>query len=322
MYDTDKKTLIVFHKDLDGYISALSYAIIKYNNNYVDDIQNEEFFKNLDIDKLNKYFDFFYIDYSNENLLEKIERTNYNLDDYESLVLLDFSCEIEIMKFLLNKFKNKFIWIDHHKRIYEKYEQEIKVEGLRDSNNSACVLVWLYFNLKAPLLAEYIEDMDIWNWKLDYSKQILHTLEIKFNNLYNINHNYFLQLLSNTEFLDNKKDFIKSGEMVLEKINLIANRDTVNGKVIEFNNYKTYIVNSTIKPGHISENIFENNKFNDVGLTIVWYRSYKLGIDKVSIRSRKDGNIDCSKIALKYGGNGHKNASGFIIKDINDIINI
>jgi nanoRNase/pAp phosphatase (c-di-AMP/oligoRNAs hydrolase) len=110
--------------------------------------------------------------------------------------------------------------------------------------------------------------------------------------------------------------------MVLEKINLIANRDTVNGKVIEFNNYKTYIVNSTIKPGHISENIFENNKFNDVGLTIVWYRSYKLGIDKVSIRSRKDGNIDCSKIALKYGGNGHKNASGFIIKDINDIINI
>jgi nanoRNase/pAp phosphatase (c-di-AMP/oligoRNAs hydrolase) len=36
----------------------------------------------------------------------------------------------------------------------------------------------------------------------------------------------------------------------------------------------------------------------------------------VSLRSNKNRNIDTTKISTKYGGGGHKNASGFTIDDI------
>jgi uncharacterized protein len=316
-----QKTLAVFHKDLDGYISALSYAIIIYNIKNKK-INLEEINKDIyipNIEELNKYFDFFYVDYNNENLLQKLERLNYNLNNYSNFVLLDFSCEIEIMKFLLSKFKDKFIWIDHHKRIYEKYEKDIDVNGLRDLNNSACVLVWKYFNIKPPIIAKYIEDMDLWNWKLENSKEILHTLEIKFNNLYNIDNNYFLELFKDNRFLCRQSELINLGTMIKLKINSLVTKDIISGKKIDFHNLNTYIVNSSIKPGEISENIFSNNKYNNIELVLVWYRSYKLNINKVSIRSRKDSNIDCSKIAEYYGGNGHKNAAGFIIENIDNI---
>ncbi|KKT22880.1 MAG: Phosphoesterase, DHHA1 [Parcubacteria group bacterium GW2011_GWB1_43_8b] len=40
---------------------------------------------------------------------------------------------------------------------------------------------------------------------------------------------------------------------------------------------------------------------------IVWYKEN----DGIHVSLRAQGKVDVSKIAVKYGGGGHKNASGF-----------
>ena len=48
---------------------------------------------------------------------------------------------------------------------------------------------------------------------------------------------------------------------------------------------------------------------------IIWY--FDEGVIKVSLRSIGEHNV--SKLAEKYGGGGHKNAAGFIVKSLKDI---
>ena len=40
---------------------------------------------------------------------------------------------------------------------------------------------------------------------------------------------------------------------------------------------------------------------------------------KVGLRSKKDGGADVAKISEEYGGGGHKNASGFYVKSLDDL---
>lgn len=71
----------------------------------------------------------------------------------------------------------------------------------------------------------------------------------------------------------------------------------------------------------------DSDSFVNIGLSLatVHLSIFMYEIDKefikFSLRS-KDDSIDCSKIALKYTGGGHKRAAGFTakIKDTNDII--
>jgi nanoRNase/pAp phosphatase (c-di-AMP/oligoRNAs hydrolase) len=50
----------------------------------------------------------------------------------------------------------------------------------------------------------------------------------------------------------------------------------------------------------------------DVKLAIMYYYNTTEKLYRFSIRSRKE-EIDCTLIAQKYGGNGHKESAGFKI---------
>lgn len=314
------KTIIFYHNDLDGLISALGFAY----NDYLEKIS-----KSIpDYKELRKYYYFYEVHYGMDNIFEILKKYNIDINKFEKVVIVDYSFSKETMKEFLSVFKENLIWIDHHKNIiFEMSDLEIK--GLTDINSAASVLVWEYFDKEPSLFSQYVQDMDIWTWQLPDSKDVLQYLDFLYLQIYDKDtnrdfeiNNEFLKLFDNNYFKDCFPIFKEYGKLMNTYINTKVKDDVSTGKITEFEGVKSFIVNSQFKAGYISEYIFNSELYKDIEMIIVWYRYYSKGeeqkdFDKISLRSR---NIDCSQIAKKYGGNGHPKASGFISFDFSKLI--
>jgi oligoribonuclease NrnB/cAMP/cGMP phosphodiesterase (DHH superfamily) len=314
------KTIIFYHNDLDGLISALGFAY----NDYLEKIS-----KSIpDYKELRKYYYFYEVHYGMDNIFEILKKYNIDINKFEKVVIVDYSFSKETMAKFLSVFKENLIWIDHHKNIISEMS-DLEINGLTDINFAASVLVWKYFDKEASLFSQYIQDMDIWTWQLPDSKDVLQYLDFLYLQIYDKDtnrdfeiNNEFLKLFDNNYFKDCFPIFKEYGKLMNDYINTKVKDDVSTGRTIEFEGVKSFIVNSQFKAGYISEYIFNSELYKDIEMIIVWYRYYAKGedqkdFDKISLRSR---NIDCSQIAKKYGGNGHPKASGFISSDFSKLI--
>ena len=73
----------------------------------------------------------------------------------------------------------------------------------------------------------------------------------------------------------------------------------------------------------VNSSVFESQTGNTIisrgyDIGIIW-RYLGEGDIKVSLRSKKDGEVDVCRIAERYGGGGHISAAGFILKSGIDI---
>lgn len=314
------KTLILYHNDLDGLTSALGFAY----NDYLETVSRDI----PDYKELRKYYFFYEVHYGMDNIFEILDKHNIDINRFNSVVIVDFSFSKKVMSEFLDKFKEKMIWIDHHKNIMHEMS-DLEIKGLRDTNHSASVLVWKYFNKEPSLFSQYIQDMDIWIWQLPDSKDILQYIDYLYLQIYRKDKekefeiiNDFIKFFNNDYFKKQFSNFKEHGKLMNDYINIKAKDDISTGKIITFDGIKSFVVNSQFKAGYISELIFTLPDYQDVELIIVWYRYYgkqedQKDFDKVSLRSK---NIDCSIIAKKYGGNGHPKASGFVCEDFSKLI--
>jgi len=314
------KTLILYHNDLDGLTSALGFAY----NDYLETVSKEI----PDYKELRKYYFFYEVHYGMDNIFEIFNKQNIDINRFNSVVIVDFSFSKKVMSEFLDKFKEKMIWIDHHKNIMHEMS-DLEIKGLRDTNHSASVLVWKYFNKEPSLFSQYVQDMDIWIWQLPDSKDILQYIDYLYLQIYDKNKekefkivNDFINFFNNDYFKKQFSNFKEYGKLMNDYIKIKAKDDIFTGKVIDFKGNKSFVVNSQFKAGYISEIIFTLPDYQDVELVFVWYRYYgkqenQKDFDKVSLRSK---NIDCSIIAKEFGGNGHPKASGFVCEDFSKLI--
>lgn len=94
-------------------------------------------------------------------------------------------------------------------------------------------------------------------------------------------------------------------------------------------NQKIAIVNSGLYVSELSSHLlFLKDKSNSNHLcdcAFVWSKNEKIGEYKVSLRSRHndDGSVsaDVNDLASKFGGGGHKTASGFTCPDLDSVLN-
>ena len=310
-------TIIFYHNDLDGLISALGFAYNDYMQNHL---------KRPDYKTLRKEYYFYEVSYGIENIFNNLKIQSIDLSFFTNVIILDYCFDKKTMLKFLEIYNKNLIWIDHHKNIIKEYTDQ-EISGLRDHNNSAAVLVWKYFNKEPPVFTQYVEDMDIWKWQLPDSKEILQYLDFLYMALKKNKEKAFdiieefLRFLDNNYFKKNLDKFIEFGKIINKYLEIKVVDDISSGKKTHFEEINTFIVNSQIKPGYISEHIFNSEDYKDIELVIIWYRYYLNKenpeyFDKISLRSK---NIDCSIIAKKYGGNGHPKASGFIIDDISNL---
>ncbi|KAL1823609.1 hypothetical protein DCAR_0311542 [Daucus carota subsp. sativus] len=228
--------------------------------------------------------------------------------------------------------------LDHHKTALETLNQGIAVGGnvskVIDMDRSGATIAYDFF--KEKLLAigdhgktinkfervrplfEYIEDADLWKWKLHNSKAFssgLKDLNVEFNA--NLNPSLFQQLLS----LD-LDSVIKQGMLslshkqrliddVLSQSYEVALGGGDFGRCLAANADSVTELRSEL--GHQLAN--KSCRMNLRGIGAVVYGVPELKNDqmlKISLRSIE--NEDTTPISQKYGGGGHRNASSFMLR--------
>lgn len=246
---------------------------------------------------------------------------------FTHLYLLDFSLPRETLIRLQKENVARITILDHHATAQADLAGMERggadeVEGIDvifDMDQSGCVLTWKYFRPResVPNLLRLVEDRDLWNWKLESSREINAAIR-----------SYPLDLTT-WDWMATQLDtqggwdlFQMEGEAILRSesghINSIAAKAMVIDNFQTGEDYSVAVVNSCVYQSEIAERmlslhpecpfavVFFVDDFNNVGDN---------GKITLSLRSRKmepDGSpgFDVGAFAKRYGGGGHRNAAG------------
>lgn len=271
------------HNDLDGRCAG---AIVRsFWKNHADDGYVEE-----------KYIE---LDYK-----DKIPITKIHFG--EQIILVDFSFKPDQMKKVLELTK-KVIWIDHH--ITAKDYPYQHLDGLRDFKDksmSGCELTWKFFypHKSMPRAVEFIGDYD--KWALKYQPECFQFYEgLKMEVT-------IPQSALWTHLFDGNKDIER--EILIQGKSAIRYRDNYCDKIcadfgyeIEWEEYKAFATNFYQ---------FGSKGFGKRMEKYDFCIGYIHDGEKftVSLYSVKD--VDVSQICKKYGGGGHKEAAGFVCREL------
>lgn len=233
-----------------------------------------------------------------------------NINYGDNIYILDFSFQpSEIIT--LQKKECDITWIDHHKTAIEDViKSGVKLKGNSEiSDKAACRLTWDYFykDKPVPLTINLLSWYDTWNHHMEdrvlpfqYGLRIYDTRP----------ENIFLwnQILqSKDEFVDN---IVKQGDTILQYIDkdneIYANSYAY---VIYFEGLYVLVCNRGRTGSKLFDSIFDPDK-HDAMITFCYRDGWNF-----SMYSSKD-NVDCSKVARKYGGGGHKSACGWRMSEL------
>ncbi len=262
-----KKIVVLYHSDEDGFAGAwVAWKKFKNKAQYIQ------------------------VSYTNQTKANFKGKTVYMIDFCYN--------DKKIMEEVLKNNK-KVVVIDHH--ISQKEPAKISSENIYDLKHSACILAWKYFNPEkpAPKLLSYIEDMDLWKFKMKFTREIIASLDT-----YPLQFTVWDKLIKDFQKASKIQKYTNEGRAIVKYQDTLIEPLVKNGIKVRIDGHKAVAVNSPILHSEIGHYIWKNYP-NTIGL--IW--NSKNGRVKASLRSGK--NIDVSKIAQKFGGGGHKQASGF-----------
>jgi len=215
-----------------------------------------------------------------------------------TIAVLDFSFDEATIKKIISN-GNKICIIDHHKTA-ERIRHLPNVHI--DSTHSGAILAWNFFHpaKDPPEFLLYIEDRDLWKWKMEKSSEF----SIVFQDVPKKFENY-----SKFKSYNKIKETIKTGEQLKSYQFSLIKRISSRHINTKWNGTNIKIVNSPILQSEIG-----NFLSSDSSAALIWYKNYQANKIIVSLRSK--GDLDVSKIAERFNGGGHKNAAGFTL-DLN-----
>lgn len=242
----------------------------------------------------------------------------------EDILFVDFAPKIDWI--WANSFKSKsMVIIDHHKSARADLERLVHFDGTMealdgafkmnwtqntpelaawfDLNHSGAVLAWkfAYPGADIPDILRYIEDRDLWNWKLEGTRNILAGLDS-----YPMDFEIWSQLRWNLGELAHGGSWInKAFQNDVKKLLTESYLRTVGG-------YPDIpVVNC---PFMFSSDVGNQllAKYPEAPFSATWYLRAD-GKTKWSLRS-EDGRADVSEIARANRGGGLRNAAGFEVE--------
>lgn len=284
---------IFHHNDLDGYAAAAAVFYERYEGVYDPIIQ--------------------FIELSHESTdKEKIE----TVEEGDIVWLVDYSFSestLPNLKYILKK-ANKVYWIDHHNtsiKLVKMYPELVQIDGLVLEGISGAALTYMYINGikpenyedEVPYFLKIISDYDCWQKK--YSQSDFFALGMKVTDMRNISSTTYSSL-----FKDKSMSKSTTVDTIVERGLTIRKYLNEEYKFIRehygyeaiIEDYKCFCVNN------------EGNSwvFGDLisQYPICILFSFNGESYMVSLYS-DDPDVDCSKIAEKFGGGGHRGAAGF-----------
>ncbi|MBI5138522.1 MAG: hypothetical protein HZA95_01845 [Candidatus Vogelbacteria bacterium] len=220
--------------------------------------------------------------------------------------LLDLCFRPEVIERLKGEAVSLTI-IDHHKSSAEWVK--LATTTIFDLKHSGAVLSWNFFHpgKKIPNLLLYVEDIDIWKWKLRSTDEIM-----EYSTLVPMEFKAWNRFAKGLETPKTKKDIINAGKI------LVRDREARVKKLLEIgaegmiDGHKALIVNSPVTIDHTSKRIYSEKTGNPATthpVAIIWSRRH----DKIVVSLRSNETVDVSEIAQKRGGGGHPRSSAFTL---------
>jgi oligoribonuclease NrnB/cAMP/cGMP phosphodiesterase (DHH superfamily) len=203
----------------------------------------------------------------------------------------------------LKKAAASYLVLDHHKSAMTELGDDPNCYF--DMNRSGAGLAWDFFfpGAPRPAMIDFIQDRDIWTWKLERSQEFAAALDAVPMEL-----EAYSSLLEAT---------ISQPEALAKHLTtgtaMVTYRDSLVKQIAEkagarmWLGHKILSVNSPILQSEVG-NFLAKKPDCDIGL--VWNYDHEDHTCRVSLRTFHEKAPDVSAIAKRYGGGGHTRASG------------
>ena len=232
----------------------------------------------------------------------------------QRVYILDFSYKRPVMRQILSSAYSVTV-LDHHKTA------EAELDGIVDEfmmrpdlianppgselpvvcfnmEKSGARLAWEHFfpGEPVPWFVQYVEDRDLWRWKLPDSREINAAIgsypwSFELWDIWQADPRFLTQLAEEGVAIERYKK---------QQVENICQHATE----IEMDGHKILAVNTTVQFSEVAGKLAEGRPFG-----AAWFVRSD-GKKQWSLRSR-DGGVDVSEVAKRRGGGGHRNAAGF-----------
>lgn len=282
--------MVVFHhNDMDGYGSA-SLVLATHPNSNIDNYYEVNYEPDADakFDQVSEGEEVWIVDYSfTEDTADTLRK------------LMDKKCKI--------------VWIDHHESSInlELAHPEFKIlRGIRNKAHSGIALVYMFIKNctyeECPKYVRLISDYDTFQRNMlpesDYFKLGYDSCEDKWA---------ALATLYNTKNMhpyDNVNQMINIGKTIKSYLDVeYKSYRNKYGFEATIDGVKTFVINRKCNSWLFGE------KYDEYPMICSY--CFNGEMYDYSLYSA-DPSVDCSKIAEKFGGGGHKGAAGFLSKEI------
>lgn len=240
---------------------------------------------------------------------------NYISQGINTIIILDVTLPVEMMKELKNDERLNIIWIDHHVTSIEgsRIEGYSDIKGKREVERAACEYTWEYFfpNRPCPEIIEYISAYDIWNKKRFDWDNIVFPLQYSLRTEYGVSEEIIGENFGKLINLDENEieEFLNIGRSILKYLQRTWKSASKNYSfpVTVDNKWNGVAIMTT----DFGSNVFNSIK-DKYEIYIVVNRK---GPDcfNCSFYIDPDTNIDFSAgeyLKNNYGGGGHDKAAG------------
>lgn len=195
----------------------------------------------------------------------------------------------------------KVVVIDHHATSAATAAHA--TEHRFDVTHSGAVLAWEHFHprKKIPLLLQYLEDGDLWRWKLPQAKTLLAYVYSR-----PFDYKEYDVLARGMESARERKRYLMLGKTLAEYARMLVDEAARRAELVQFGKHRVLAVNSSSKHSH--SEVGHALAARRPPLGIVW----RVERGEIHVSLRGDGSVDVAKLAKQFpGGGGHPNAAGF-----------
>jgi oligoribonuclease NrnB/cAMP/cGMP phosphodiesterase (DHH superfamily) len=220
------------------------------------------------------------------------------------ILLVDFSYKKDVLENMLKTAASITI-LDHHITAEKELADLLtsgEVNGLFDMSKSGAMLAWEWFNpdKPSPKLIEHIQDRDLWQFKLDGTREVHAALSS-----YPYDFEVWDRLMAGTpDELDALK---RDGEAIERKLQKDIKDLIASGvRRMVIGGYNVPVLNASSTYVSDAGNIMS---MDEPFAACYWDHP---GGRSFSLRSSETG-VDVSEVAKQYGGGGHVKAAGFTV---------
>lgn len=288
---TDQNAICVYHADCqDGFSAAWAVWKALGDIEFYRGIHGEAPPLDLMADKHVILVDFSY----------PLEKINQIIEVCASLLILDHH---KTAREALSTFPAEGFGWDDHKKIAScavGNNPMLKVGVVFDMERSGAVIAWNYFHPRqaVPQLLLHVQDRDLWKFELESTRDIT-------GYLFSLPYSFRVWDLTVSNFPASRLEKIKLGEAINRKHDKdIAELLPLTKRLMAIGGYQVPVANMPYTMASDAANIMAVGQ--PFAATYYDGRVFRF----FSLRS-VPGGVDVSEVAKKYGGGGHKHASGF-----------